>query len=104
MTVTNEKLFSDKTAYYSQVEAQASTKRETENVRHYALKVQHLVGKYGCSDSPAAISFRCNKISTQGWYKKLKDSAHKRLVAYTTLLWSHPFHFTHWLNLLMLEL
>ena len=65
MTVTNEQLISEKTAYYSQVQVQGSTKRETENVRHYALKVQQLVEKGGCSESTATINLKCNKIFTQ---------------------------------------
>ena len=36
---------SQKTAYYAQVEAQASTRNETENVGHYAPKVQEVVEK-----------------------------------------------------------
>ena len=75
---------SQKTAYYAQVEAQALTKKDTENVRHYALKVQQLVEKGWYNESAATINLKCNEIFTRGLPKKLKDFAHKRQVKHTS--------------------
>ena len=52
---------SQKTAYYAQVEAQALTKKDTESVRHYALKVQQLVEKGWYNESAATINLKCNE-------------------------------------------
>ena len=85
---------SQKTAYYAQVEALALTKKENETVRHFALRVQQLVKKGWCNESPATINLKCNEIFTKGLPKKLKDFANRRQVKHTSTLLepSIPFH------------
>ena len=85
---------SQKTAYYAQVEAQNLTKKDTESVRHYALKVQQLVEKGWYNESAATIVLKCNEIFTRGLPKKLKDFAYKRQVKHTSTVLepSIPFH------------
>ena len=85
---------SQKTAYYAQVEALALTKKDNETVRHFALRVQQLVKKGWCNESPATINLKCNEIFTKGLPKKLKDFANRRQVKHTSTLLepSIPFH------------
>ena len=85
---------SQKTAYYAQVEAQALMKKDTQSVRHYAMKVQQLVEKGWYNESAATINLKCNEIFTRGSPKKLNDFAHKRQVEHTSTVLepSIPFH------------
>ena len=63
--------FDQKTAFYAaQVNAQTSTKKVTENLRRYALKVQNLVGKGWCNQSAATINLKSNEFFTRRLPKK----------------------------------
>ena len=77
-------MFSQKIAYYAQVEAQASTGREIENVQFYALKVQHSVEKGWRKESAATTNLKCNEIFNRRVTKKLEGFAHKRQVKHTS--------------------
>ena len=46
--VFKKQFSSQKNAYYAQVEALTLVKKDNETVRHFALKVQHLVEKGLC--------------------------------------------------------
>ena len=74
------KQFSQKTAYYAKVEALALTKKENEIVRHFALRVQQLVKKGWCNESPASINLKCNEMLTKVLPKELTDFANRRKV------------------------
>ena len=85
---------SQKNAYYAQVEALNSTKKDNETVRHFALKVQQLVEKGWCNENASTINLKCNEIFTKGLPKNLKDFANKRQVKHTSTVLEHsiPFH------------
>ena len=85
---------SEKNAYYAQVEALNLSKKDNETVRHFALKVQQLVGKGWCNENASTINFKCNEIFTKGLPKNLKDFANKRQVKHTSTVLepSIPFH------------
>ena len=85
---------SQKTAYYAQVEALTLTKKDNETVRNFVLRVQQLVKKGWCNESPATINLKCNEIFTKGLPKKLKYFANRRQVKHTSTLLepSIPFH------------
>ena len=53
---------SQKNAYFAQVEALNLTKKDNETVRHFALKVQQLVGKGWYSENASTINLKCNEI------------------------------------------
>ena len=71
-------LSAELTAHYAQNEAQASTKKKTENIRQYTLRSQQFFEKCWCNEFAATINLKCNEIFTQGLTEKLKDFAHKR--------------------------
>ena len=73
-----------KNAYYAQVEALNLTKKDNETVRHFALKVQQLVGKGWCNENASTINLKCNENFTKGLLKNLKDFANKRQVKHTS--------------------
>ena len=73
-----EHFCAQKTAYYAQVEAQASMKKGTENVRNFPPKVHHLVEKGWCKESAATFNIKCNEMLTKGPSKNLKDFAQER--------------------------
>ena len=77
---------SQKTAYYAQVEALALTKKDNETVRHFALRLQQLVEKSWCNESPATTNLKCNEIFTKREPKKLKDFANRRQIKHTSTL------------------
>ena len=85
---------SQKNAHYAQVEALNLTKNDNETVRHFALKVQHLVEKGWCNENASTINLKCNEIFTKGLPKNLKDFANKRQVKHTSTVLepSIPFH------------
>ena len=85
---------SQKNAYYAQVEALNLSKKDTETVRHFALKVQQLVEKGWCNENASTINLKCNEIFTKGLPKNLKDFANKRQVKHTSTVLepSIPFH------------
>ena len=85
---------SQKNAYYAQVEALNLTKKDNETVRHFALKVQQLVGKGWCNENASTINPKCNEIFTKGLPKNPKDFANKRQVKHTSTVLepSIPFH------------
>ena len=86
-TIIKKKQFSSqKTAYYAQVEAMSLMKKDNKTVRHFALKVQQLVGKGWCNENAATINLKNIEIFTKGLPKKLKVFAHKRLVKHVSTL------------------
>ena len=89
-----KQFFSQKNAYYAQVEALNITKKDNETVRHFALKVQQLVEKGWCIENASTISLKCNEIFTKGLPKNLKVFANKRQVKHTSTVLepSIPFH------------
>ena len=89
-----KQFFSQKTAYYAQVEAMSLMKKDNETVRHFALRVQQLFTKGWCNENAATINLKNNEIFTNGLPKKLNDFAHKRQVKHvsTLLELSIPFH------------
>ena len=90
-----KKLFySQKHAYHAQIEALSLVKKDNENVRHFALKVETLVKQGWYNEYPSTINLKCNEIFTRGLPKKLKDFANKRQVKHisSSLEPSIPFH------------
>ena len=89
-----KQFFSQKNAYYAQVEALNLTKKDNETVRHFALKVQQLVEKGWYNENASTINLKCNEIFTKGLPKNLKDFANKRQVKHTSTVLepSIPFH------------
>ena len=89
-----EQFFSQKNAYYAQVEALILTKKDNETVRHFALKVQQLVEKGWCNENASTINLKCNEIFTKRLPKNFKDFANKRQVKLTSTVLepSIPFH------------
>ena len=79
---------SQKNAYYAQVEALSLIKKDNEDVRHFALRVQQSV------ENASTINLKCNEIFTKGLPKNLKDFANKRQVKHTCTVLepSIPFH------------
>ena len=69
-------------------------KKDTETVRHFALRVQQLVKKGWCNENAATINLKNNEIFTKVLPKKLKDFAHKRQFKHVSTLLepSIPFH------------
>ena len=86
--------FSQKTEFYAQIEAQTSTKKQIETVRHYALKDQQIVGKGLCNDSATSFNLKCNKAFKKAITKNLRDIAHKRNFKRTSCVMepSNPIH------------
>ena len=89
-----KQFFSQKNAYYAQVEALNLSKKDNETVRHFALKVQQLVEKGWCNENASTFILKCNEIFTKGLPKNLKDFANKRQVKHTSTVLepSIPFH------------
>ena len=84
---------SQKNAYYAQVEALSLIKKDSEIVRHFALRVQQLFEKGWCNENASTINLKCTEIFTKGLPKNLKGFANKRQVKHTTVLEpSIPFH------------
>ena len=96
--------FLQKTAYCPQVGAQLLTTEETEKVRHYALKIQHLVQKGWCNESASIIECKCNEFFIRGSPEKLKDFTPKSQVNPTSTVMQLFINFILWLNLLMLSI
>ena len=82
------------TAYNAQVEAHALTKKETGNIRHYALKGQQLNVRGWCMESAAIINIKCYEVFIGRLPRKLKDFAHKRQIRpeSTVVQTPIPFH------------
>ena len=92
---TKGKHFSpQKTAHDAQIEAPCLTKKETENVRLYALKVQPLVEKGWCNWFAATIYLKRNESFPRGLPEKLKSFAQKRWIKHTSTVMepSIPFN------------
>ena len=68
---------SQKNAYHAQVEALNLTKKDSETVRHFALKVQKLDEKGCCNEYASTINLNCSEIFTKGLPKNLEDFANK---------------------------
>ena len=76
--------FSQKNAYYAQVEALNLSKKDNETVRHFALKVQQLVEKGWCNENASTINLKCNEIFSKLLPKYIKDFANKLQVKHTS--------------------
>ena len=63
--------FSQTAENYARVEAQALRKKNTEGVRHYALKFQQLIEKGSFNEHAANVNLKCNEIFTQVLAKKV---------------------------------
>ena len=89
-----KQFYSQKHAYHAQIEALSLVKKDNENVRHFALKVETLVKQGWYNEYPSTINLKCNEIFTRGLPKKLKDFANKRQVKHisSSLEPSIPFH------------
>ena len=85
---------SQKNAYYAPVGSLSLIKKDNETVRHFALRVQHLVEKGWCNENASTMNLKCNEIFTKGLPKNLKDFANKRQVKHTSTILepSIPFH------------
>ena len=92
--VFNKQISSQKNAYSAQVEALNLSKKNNETVRHFALKVEHLVEKCWCNENASTINLKPNEVFTKGPSKNLKVFANKRQVKHTStvLELSIPFH------------
>ena len=92
-TSIQKTVYITKNAYYAQVEALSLVKKDSETVRHFALKVQQLVEKGWCNENASTIILKCNEIFTRGLPKNLKDFANKQVKHISTVLEpSIPFH------------
>ena len=85
---------SQNNAYYAHVETLNLVKKNTETIRHFALKVQQLVEKGWCNENASTINLKCNAIFSEGLPKNLNDFANERQVKHTStaLETSIPFH------------
>ena len=90
-----------KNCFYAKVEDQASTRRQNEIADQYTLKVQPLSEKVGVMNllqplTSSVMNFLLEDYQ-KSWNALLKnDKSNIHLV-----LWNLPFHFIHWLNLMM---
>ena len=75
-----KQFYSQKPAYQAQSEAHSLVKKDNENVRHYALKVETLVKQVWYNEYPSTIILKRNEIFTHGLPNKSKDFANKRQV------------------------
>ena len=94
LQIFKKRFFSQKHAYHAQIEALAIVKKDNENVRHFALKVETLVKQGWYNEYPSTINLKCNEFFTRGLPKKVKDFANKRQVKHnsSSLEPSIPFH------------
>ena len=81
-----KQFFSQRNAYYAQVEALTFVKKDYETVRYFAFKVQELVEKSWCNENASTVNLKCNEIFTKGLPKNLKDFANKKQVKHTSLV------------------
>ena len=73
----SKKWFPKKLQIKHKVEPNIWGKKETVNVRIYALKFQHVVEEGWCNESAASFNLKCNERLTGGLQKPAKDFAHK---------------------------
>ena len=94
LQIFKKQFYSQKHAYHAQIEALSLLKKDNENVRHFALKVETLVKQGWYNEYPSTINLKCNEIFTRGLPKKLKNFANKRQVKHisSSLEPSIPFH------------
>ena len=94
LQILRKQFYSQKHAYHAQIEARSLVKKDDENVRHFALKVETHLKQGWYNEYPSTINMKCNEIFTRGLPKKLKDFANKRQVKHisSSLEPSMPFH------------
>ena len=94
LQIFKKQFYSQKHAYHAQIEALSLVKKDNENVRHFALKVETLVKQGWYNEYPSTINLKCDEIFTRGLPKNLKDFANKRQVKHisSSLEPSIPFH------------
>ena len=80
LQIFKKQFYSQKHEYHAQIEALSFVKKDNENVRHYALKVETLVKQGWYNEDPSTNNLKCNEMFTRGLPKKLKDFANKRQV------------------------
>ena len=51
---------------HAQVESLTLVEKDNETVRHFALKVQQLIGKGWCNENASTIILKCIEIFTEG--------------------------------------
>ena len=94
LQIFKKQFYSQQHAYHAQIESYSLVKKDTENVRHYALKVETLVRQGWYIEYPSTINLKCNEIFNRGLPKKKEDFANKRQVKHisSSLEPSIPFH------------
>ena len=79
----NEQVSSKKSLSYEKVKNQALTMKKTENVGHYAVKVQQRNDNGWCDESAATTDFMCfavfNRRSQKSWKTILLNGKSNRL-------------------------
>ena len=70
LQIFRKQFYSQKHAYHAQIEALSLVKKDNENVRHFALKVETLVKQGWYNEYPSTINLKCNEIFTRGLPKK----------------------------------
>ena len=73
LQIFKKQFYSQKHAYHAQIEALSLVKKDNENVRHFALKVDTLVKQGWYYEYSSTINLKCNEIFTRGLPKNLKD-------------------------------
>ena len=69
LQVFKKQFYYQKHAYHAHIEAISLVKKDNENVRHYALKVETLVKQGRYNEYPSTINPKCNGIFTRGLSK-----------------------------------
>ena len=62
LQIFKKQFYSQKHAYLAQIEAISLLKKDNENVRHFALKVEILVKQGWYNEYPSTINLKCNEI------------------------------------------
>ena len=72
--IFQKQFYSQKHAYHAQLEALSLVKKDekSENVKHYALKIETLVKRRWYNEDPSTINLKCNEMFTRGLPKKVK--------------------------------
>ena len=94
LQISKKQFYSQKHANHAQIEALSLVKKDKENVRHYAPKVETLVKQSWYNEYPSTINHKCNAIFSRGLPGKLEDFANKRQFKHVSsfLEPSIPFH------------
>ena len=99
LQIFKKQFYSQKHAYHAQIEALSLVKKDYENVRHFALKVETLVKQGWYNEYPSTINLKCNENFTSGLPKELKDFANKRQVKHISSSNKPSIHFHSLVNM-----